>query len=419
VTEDIGVFVNGTGAFTQSGGTNQVGTLNLRLLVGSNGTYNLMGGSLSASNEFVGNSGIGAFTQNGGTNRISNNFFVGHSLSGSGTYTLNDGSLRVYNNETIGNSGIGAFTQSGGTNRVAAIVLGNLSGSSGTYDLSAGSLSTSFEYVGFSTTGAFTQSGGTDKVVILDLASNSGGSGTFNLQGGSLSATTININAGGTFNVTGTPQPVTGNVINSGTVHVSNATVTWNGTFTNNGAYVSNPSTQTFSDLTVQSNGYLVGGAGDLFKVSGNFVNNSTQNTLWNTAAATLQFTGTLGTNHNLSITGPDNGPTGGPGDFSWATLKIDDQIINLLGDSNAALYVGVITGVDFTGTTANNINGTTSVLNIYYDPTLNGYLNDATYIFASGSGKLIPTPLLASVLLLGSGLLGLGLLGRRRKKQS
>jgi hypothetical protein len=74
---------------------------------------------------------------------------------------------------------------------------------------------------------------------------------------------------------------------------------------------------------------------------------------------------------------------------------------------------------MDFTGLIANNIIGNSEVLNIYYDPPLNGYLNDATYTFASGSGKLIPTPLPASVLLLGSGLLGLGFLGRRRKKRS
>jgi hypothetical protein len=91
---------------------------------------------------------------------------------------------------------------------------------------------------------------------------------------------------------------------------------------------------------------------------------------------------------------------------------------VNLLGSSDAALYVGVITGVDFTGTTATNIFGTTEVLNIYYDPTQtdNAYLGGFTYAFASGSGQLIPTPVPASVLLLGSGLLGLGLLGRRRK---
>ena len=46
--------------------------------------------------------------------------------------------------------------------------------------------------------GTFTQSGGTNTVSnTLTLAANAGSSGTYNLSGGSLAAATINLNAGG------------------------------------------------------------------------------------------------------------------------------------------------------------------------------------------------------------------------------
>ena len=430
LTADNEIIGNsGLGAFTQSGGFNVVtgtGGLTLGYASGGSGTYNLSGtGSLSISSfEIIGYSGTGAFTQSGGTHN--NSFFIlGVQAGSSGSYDLQSGSLLDSSYEIIGDYGIGVFTQSGGTNTITNyLTLGIESGSSGTYELTSGSLTADNEIIGNSGLGVFTQSGGTNAVSnTLTLASVSGSSGTYNLTGGSLSATTIQINSGGHFNVTGGTQTVTGNITNAGHVKTTDTDVTWNGTFTNNGVYMSDPATQTFSDLTVGTGGYIVAGAGDVFKVSNNFVNNSTQNSQWNTNGATLQFTGTLSTNHNLSITGPDNGPTGGPGDFSWATLKIDDQIISLLGDSDAALYVEVITGVNVTNHPgfAYNIYGTTSVLNIYYDPTQfdNIYLGGLTYDFESGNGQLIPTPLPASVLLLGSGLLGLGLLGRRRKKRS
>ena len=280
------------------------------------------------------------------------------------------------------------------------------------------------EYIGVSGTGAFTQSGGTHTVTnTLTLAANSGSSGTYNLSGGSLSAATIQINSGGHFNVTGAPQAVTGNVTNAGTVHVTNATVTWNGTFTNNGAYISDPSTQTFSDLTVGSGGYLSAGTGDVFIISNNFTNQSSQNASWNTTQAILNFVTGPDAAHDLYIPGTDQGATaaGYINNFAWDTLNLTGQTVNLFdgsGSDGGALYVEAITGVNYTGLTVNNIFGSTEVLNIYYDPNdpLNTYLNADTYAFASGQGHLIPTPVPASVLLFGSGLLGLGLLGRRRQ---
>ena len=124
------------------------------------------------------------------------------------------------------------------------------------------------------------------------------GSGTYNLQGGTLSAgtpfsggTDILINSGGTFNVKNTTTTVTGDVTNLGTVKTTNANVTWNGIFGNVGAYISDPSTQTFNqNLYVLSTGYLVGGSQDLFIIKGDFNNQSIENTQWNTVLSSLKF---------------------------------------------------------------------------------------------------------------------------------
>ena len=255
--------------------------------------------------------------------------------------------------------------------------------------------------------------------------------GIFQMTGG----TTVWNNAvlnqpGGSFQITDTTVNFLATFNNSGTVKNTNADITFTGSFINNGAYISDPTTQSFTDLTIGNNGYLVGGAGDVFQISNNFDNQSTKNTLWNTVAAILQFTaGTdiTPTSHDLAIPGADFGAStaGYTNNFAWDTLDIANQTVHLLdgSDSNGgALYVGVITGVDvdnYDGI-AHNIYGSNSeVLNIYYDPTQpdNSYLLSMTYNFADGSGQLIPTPVPASVLLLGSGLLGLGLLGWRRKR--
>ena len=68
----------------------------------------------------------------------------------------------------MGYNGTGTFTQSGGTNTISAtlrgLYLGYNPGSSGSYTLSGGSLSSEYEFVGYYGTGNFTQSGGTNTI---------------------------------------------------------------------------------------------------------------------------------------------------------------------------------------------------------------------------------------------------------------
>ena len=110
------------------------------LAIGSSGTYNLMGGSLSAPSEYVGSGGTGNFMQSGGSNSVSN-LYVGYYYAGTmGTYTLSNSGRLTAGAEYIGwDSGIGNFNQSGGTHNVSDLYVG-YSGSSGTFGLSGSGL---------------------------------------------------------------------------------------------------------------------------------------------------------------------------------------------------------------------------------------------------------------------------------------
>jgi hypothetical protein len=235
------------------------------------------------------------------------------------------------------------------------------------------------------------------------------------LSGTILSDANLTVQSGKTLNASG----ATFTNSNLGTVNVlAGATANW-GDFTNNGVYKSDPSTQTFNNLTVGSTGSIQTQAGDLYKVSGNFTNNSTQNTAWNTSAATLAFFTGTSSAHNVALAGADAGQhqAGYTNNFAWGTLDLTGQTL-ALSDGNAthggALYVGTITGETIASGQVTDITG--NGFNIYYEPGLNLDLHGQTFSLLNG-GKLAPVPVPPSVLLLGSGLLGLVGLGWRRRK--
>lgn len=131
------------------------------------GTTYTVSSDVSFNNEFIGTLSTGTLNQTGGTNTAGNSLFLGYNPGSSGTYNLSGGSLST-NSAIIGNGGTGTFIQTGGTNTENGnLYLGYSSGSSGTYNLSSGTN---------------TLAG------IFFLGFNSGGSGTYNLSGGSFSA---------------------------------------------------------------------------------------------------------------------------------------------------------------------------------------------------------------------------------------
>ena len=157
-------------------------------------------------------------------------------------------------------------------------------------------------------------------------------------------------------------------------------------------------STNIFTDLTVSAAGYLTGGAGDIFLVSGNFTNGSTQNLLWSTSASELQFKG--GTFHTFALAGLDMGPTyfGYNSNFSFGTLRLGSGQSLSLSDGNlvpgAAIYVSTLV---LEGGLAQIGSITGNGFFIYYDPTVaaNAYLNAQTYPLAGGGAV---QPVVASV---------------------
>ena len=185
------------------------------------------------------------------------------------------------------------------------------------------------------------------------------------------------------------------------------SSVTWAswGNFTNSGLYKSDPSTQTFNTLTVTGatagppatlGGYIQAVPGDVYKIQGDFINHSTQNTLWNTNAAELDFINGTTTAHTFALAGADLGQSlaGYTNNFAWGTLDLATDQTLTLSDGNAtpggALYVGTIEGETIVGDTVTDITG--NGFDIYYEASLNPDLLDKTYQLEDG-GVLAPVP--------------------------
>ncbi|MGE0384984.1 MAG: beta strand repeat-containing protein [Gammaproteobacteria bacterium] len=203
------------GVFTQSGGTHTAGTdpllggLNVGMILGSTGSYELTAGSLLAARTYVGVTSTGGFTQGGGTHQVNGALLVGvvktGPLNGVGTYEMTGGDLTA-SVEAIGLQGDGSFTQTGGTNTVDDnLALGVNPGSTGRYDLDAGTLAVGADmHVGGSLNGV-------------------GGTGLFDIDGGSATvAQNMTIWDDGTVNVDGGTLTVLGNVgAGAGTLNIN------------------------------------------------------------------------------------------------------------------------------------------------------------------------------------------------------
>lgn len=439
----------GNGSFEQYGGTNTVaGGLHIGGRgTASSGTYVLDGwGALSAADIVAGESGTGTFTQHSG-NVTASSLVIGQNAGSSGAYNMNMGNLTAAN-ITVGHDGDGVFNQTDGQNMYfdnGSLSVGSGSGN-GTYNMSGGMLMTTNINIGTgSGTGTFNHTGANvsaDQTLTIGAngtynMSNDGSSwsepqlyattiinnGTMNLNGGSVETAggicsycgegpaATNVVNNGTINFGGPGErQMTGNIVNNGTMKITDTTVVFNKDFTNNGAYLSDPSSNYFSNLTVGSSGYLVGGVGDNFFINDDFLNYSDQTGLWDTADAYLGFIGW--NTHEFRLGGWDEASNMS---FAWDTLELSEYgNLFLSGGLGSALYVdNLILGA---GSTLD-----LSGFNIYYSSLTNlggsFYGGQLIQLASNTEGGPTSVPEPSTLLLLGSGIAGLW--GARRLKRS
>jgi hypothetical protein len=164
--------------------------------------------------------------------------------------------------------------------------------------------------------------------------------------------------------------------------------------------------------------GYLSGGPGDVFDVTGNFNNTSTDRADWNTGGAELEFGTGTSSSHTLELNATNDGANfaGFTDNFAWALLGLDSgNSLTLTGPAGDSLYLYAISGLDIVGNSITNISGD---YDIYYDPndSADAYLHGQDYSLVGGGALIAAVPEPITILIFGAGLGGL-FVSRRRKK--
>jgi len=218
------------------------------------------------------------------------------------------GALTLGHNEYVGYSGEGIFNQTGGANtigKLGSLLVGNNSGSTGTYALSGtGSLSVgAFEVIGLNGSGMFTQSGGTNSAAVMNIGSATNSVGTYAISGGTLTV-------GGAMTLTGTncAFSATGGIATVGSVSNAGAvSINSGGALIVNGNYTQTAgSTAVDGLLSVAGQTIISGGTFQLDAglVGGNIVNNAALSIQGGTSSAPV-ITGQIRGSGTLTIGAP------------------------------------------------------------------------------------------------------------------
>jgi fibronectin-binding autotransporter adhesin len=156
---------------------------------------------LRANTQYLGDSGTGIYVQNGGTNQAGT-LYLGFDSTATGIYSMTGTArLQIASAMYVGYSGTGNFNQLAGNVSVdpgGELVVAYFAGSSGSYSIAAGTLSTPTLRIGddFTADGHFQHSGGT--VTVTGDASlgsfDATSAGSYTITGGTL---TVGSGAGG------------------------------------------------------------------------------------------------------------------------------------------------------------------------------------------------------------------------------
>jgi fibronectin-binding autotransporter adhesin len=386
----IAPFENAGGLLRLSGGTT-----NITKPFSSGGTIQLDGPLAS----LIG----GKITTGGGNTFLQGNGSVGNDILNSGTIQPTGGTLIL--SGVVDNAGIitaatdnKALFTSGLASNTGQI---NLAG--GTFDNNAHALDNNGRILGY---GTFRASQFTNDGTITF----SGGQSTINGD--------ITNSPSRTIEVRYSPALFTGTITNNGIFKSASAQVTFSGTYIENGTFLSDPADNFFTDVSIGKNGAWAAGAGDRFFVAGDFLNQSTNPSVWDTTSAELHLI-TGGVGDTLQLPGADLGPTfdGYIDNYAWGTLSLAaGRSLTLIDGDNTpggALYADYL---DLAGGLSQINLITSNGLTLYYDlgNPANSYLGGKTWQLAGG-GAIAPVPEPAICL----NLLALALFARRTRRSA